>query len=100
MSGTTPGYELSRKMCVACQIATIRVTNRNKHPHTPDGHPSATVLMDILPCKSSTGLTPKTSHAYCLILVDAFSRFSVIYGLTDKSTNSVVEVIKEYSASF
>jgi hypothetical protein len=28
-----------------------------------------------------------------------FSRFSVIYGLTDKSTNSVVEAIKEYSAS-
>jgi hypothetical protein len=56
--------------------------------------------MDILLCKSSPGLTPKTSHAYCLILVDAFSRFSAIYGLTDKSTNSVVEAIKEYSASF
>jgi hypothetical protein len=86
--------------CVSCQIATIRTANRNKHPHTPAGHPSATVFMDILHCKSSPGLTPKTSHAYCLLLVDASSRFSVIYGLPNKSTESVVHAIKEYSAAF
>ncbi len=86
--------------CVTCQIATIRITNRNKHPHTPSGHPSATVFMDVVYCKSSPGLTPKTSHTHCLILVDAFSRFSVIYGLPNKSTESVVQAIKEYSAAF
>ncbi len=63
--------------CVTCQIATIRATSRNKNPRTPAGHPGAIVFMDILPCKSSPGLTPRTSHAYCLILVDSYSRFSV-----------------------
>jgi hypothetical protein len=72
--------------CVTCQIATIRATARNKNPHTHAGHPGAMVLMDILPCKSNPGLTPRTSHAYCLVLVDSYSRFSVIYGLQNKST--------------
>jgi hypothetical protein len=67
--------------CVSCQIATIRTTNRNKLPHTPASHPGATVFMDILHCKSSPGLTPKPSHAYCLLLVDAYLRFSITYGL-------------------
>ena len=78
--------------CVTCQIATIRATNRNKLPHTLASHPGATVSMDILPCKSNPGLTPKTSHAYCLILVDTFSRFSVIYGLLNKSRASMVQL--------
>jgi transposase InsO family protein len=86
--------------CVSCQIATIRTANKNKHPHTPASHPSATVFMDILHCKSSPGLTPRTSHAFCLILVDAFSRFTVIYGVPNKSTESVINTIKEYSAAF
>jgi len=84
--------------CVTCQIATIRATARNKHPHTPAGHPGATVFMDILPCKSSLGLTPKASYAHCLILVDAFSRFSVIYGLRHKTTQGVVDTILQYGA--
>ena len=86
--------------CVTCQIATIRATARNKHPYTPAGHPGATVFMDILPCKSSPGLTPKASYAHCLILVDAFSRFSVIYGLRHKNTQGVVNTILQYGADY
>jgi hypothetical protein len=56
--------------------------------------------MDILPCKSSPGLTPKASYAHCLILVDAFSRFSVIYGLRYKTTQGVVETILQYGADY
>jgi hypothetical protein len=78
--------------CVTCQIATIRATNRNKLPHTLASHPGATVSMDILPCKSNLGLTPKTTHDYCLILVDTFLRFSVIYGLLNKSMASMVQL--------
>jgi transposase InsO family protein len=32
--------------------------------------------------------------------VDTFSRFTVIYGLPNKSTESVVNTIKEYSTAF
>jgi len=86
--------------CVTCQIATIRATARNKHPHTPASHPGATVFLDILPCKSSPGITPRTTHSHCLILVDSFSRFSVIYGLSNKTTETVVETLLKYAADY
>jgi hypothetical protein len=86
--------------CVTCQIATIRSTNRNKHPHAPASHPGATVFMDIIHCKSNPGLAPKTSHTYCLLLVDAFSRFSILYGLPNTSTESVMKAIQDYCATF
>jgi hypothetical protein len=56
--------------------------------------------MDILPFKSQPGLTFKTSHAYCLLLVDAFTRFSVIYGLVNKSTDSIVKAIVDHASSY
>jgi transposase InsO family protein len=63
-------------------------------------HPGEMIFMDILPCKSQPGLTFKTSHAYCLLLVDAFSRYSVINGLANKSTDSVVKAILDHASSF
>jgi transposase InsO family protein len=86
--------------CVTCQIATIRTTARNKHSHTPASHPGATVFLDILPCKSSPGITPRTTHSHCLILVDSFSRFSLIYGLSNKTTETVVETLLKYAADY
>ena len=55
-----------------CEIATIRATSRNKHRHTPTGHKGQMVFIDIIPCKSSWGTTPKSSFAYDLLLVDCF----------------------------
>ena len=43
-------------------------------------------FLDILHPLSVTALTPNTTFPYYLILVDAFSWFSSIYGLSDKST--------------
>ncbi len=86
--------------CVTCQITTIHSAARNKHPHTPASHPGETVFLDILPCKSSPGLTPRTNHSYCLILVDSFSRFSVIYGLSNKSTENVVDTTVKNGADY
>lgn len=68
--------------------------------HTPAGHPGEIVFMDILPCKSQPSLALKTSHDDCLILLDAFSRFSVMYGLPNKSTKCVMDTIKMYGATY
>jgi len=85
--------------CMTCKIATIRATARNTHPHTKSHHPGETVFLDILPCKSRPGLTTQSSHAYCLILVDAFFCFSVLYGLPNKSTDSVVAAILDHGST-
>lgn len=65
--------------CLSCGISTIRSTGRNKEPHTGATAPGEYVFMDILHPVIVTGLTPNTSYAFYLLLVDAFSRYVCIY---------------------
>jgi transposase InsO family protein len=84
--------------CLSCKIATIHSSDRNKLPHTPSTHPGQTIFLDILHPITDTGLTPNTTFPFYLILVDSFSRFSSVYGLRDKSTESVILCIEQYIA--
>jgi transposase InsO family protein len=84
--------------CLSCGISTIRATARNKEQHTGASAPGEYVFMDILHPITATGLTPNTSYAFYLILVDTFSRYTCMYGLPDKSTDAVVTAIKQYIA--
>jgi hypothetical protein len=56
------------------------------------------VFIDILHSPSSLGLTSITSFPFYLILVDAYSRYSSIYGLPNKSTTTVIRTLTQYSA--
>jgi transposase InsO family protein len=85
--------------CLSCKIATIHSSDRNKLPHTPSTHPGQTIFSDILHPITDTGLTPNTTFPFYLILVDSFSRFFSIYGLCDKSTESVILCIEQYIAN-
>jgi hypothetical protein len=84
--------------CMSCKIATIRSSDRNKHHHTPSTHPGHTIFIDILHPIADCGLTPNTTFPFYIILVDAFPRFSTIYGLSDKTTQSVVLSLEQYVA--
>jgi hypothetical protein len=84
--------------CVSCHISTIRATARNKEPHTPGMYPGEYVFMDIIHPVTRVGLTSDTTYAFYLILVDAYSRFTCLYGLPDKSTDSVISAIQRYQA--
>lgn len=90
----------SESNCTTCKIATICATARNKHPHTPAGHPGHTVFMYIIPCKSCPGITPKSSFAYGLLLVNSFSCFSALYGLDDESTACTINTILQCAADY
>jgi transposase InsO family protein len=47
---------------------------------------------------TSAGLTQACTHAFYLIIVDAYSRCIEFYGLPDKSSTAVVAAIKQYQA--
>ncbi len=84
--------------CLGCGIATIRSTAHNKEPHTAAVAPGKYICLDILHPTTAVGLTPHTSYAFYLILVDTYSRYTCIYGLPDKTTDAVVAAIKQYTA--
>jgi transposase InsO family protein len=54
--------------------------------------------MDILHPTVAIGLTKGTTFPFYLILVDAYSRYACIYGLTDKSSECVIDTITRYQA--
>ncbi len=84
--------------CLSCGIATIRSTARNKEPHTVAVAPGEYIFLDILHPTTAVGLTSHTSYAFYLILVDAYSRYTCLYGLPDKTADAVVAAIKQYTA--
>jgi transposase InsO family protein len=84
--------------CVTCQISTIKAADKNKMPRTPMTKPRQTIFMDILHLQSGNHLTPDSTFAFLLIMVDAYARFTKTYGLDDKTTESVIKAIRQYIA--
>lgn len=71
--------------CLSCDIATVSSAPRNKDHHTAAERPGKYVFLDILHPISSTGLTPVSTYAFYLIIVDAYSRHVRIYGIQKKT---------------
>jgi hypothetical protein len=84
--------------CVTCQISTIKAAARNKMPHTPMTKPSQTIFIDILHLQSGNHVTPDSTFAFLLILFYAYSRFTKICELDEKTTESVIKAIWQYTA--
>jgi hypothetical protein len=66
--------------------------------HTCASSPCQYVFLDIIHPKVSTGLTPAISFPFYLILGDAHSRYTSIYGIPDKSLDNVVSTLKQCQA--
>jgi hypothetical protein len=77
--------------CVSCDVSTIRATARNKDPHTGGTYPGEHVFMGILHAILKPGLRADITFPFYLILVDAYSRYTCIYGLPKKSSDCVKE---------
>jgi transposase InsO family protein len=84
--------------CIDCQIATIRSSDRNKHPHTPSERFGQMVFMDIEHAIAGGSITPDSSLPFYLFIVDAYARYCKLYGLRDKSTDEVVSAIQKFVA--
>jgi transposase InsO family protein len=84
--------------CISCRISTMKATARIKHPSTPVSKPGQVIYLDILPAASDDSLTPKSYFPALLILVDAFSRFTRVIGMSNKSTKSVTAALSVFAA--
>jgi len=84
--------------CISCRISTMKATARIKHPSTPVSKPGQVIYLDILPAVSDDSLTPKSYFPDLLILVDAFSRFTRVIGMSNKSTKSITAALSVFAA--
>lgn len=76
--------------CLNCGIATIWSSARNTDPHAKATRPGEYLFLDIHQPLLSAGLTPTTSYAFYFQIVDAFSRFTRMYEIANKSTALVI----------
>jgi hypothetical protein len=79
--------------CISCEISTARASARNKEAYTGGQYPGEYVFMDILHLVVSVGITRTSTFPFYLILVDAYSCYSSIYGLPTKSSKWVIDVL-------
>jgi hypothetical protein len=84
--------------CISCRIFTTKATAWIKHQSTPFTKPGQVIFVDILPPDSAESLTPKSHFSALLILADAFSRFTRIIGMPNKSSQSVTTVLSTFAA--
>ena len=59
---------------LSCGIATARSAIHNKEHHSPATRPGKYIFLDIQHPITANGLTPATTYAFYLIIVDAYSR--------------------------
>jgi transposase InsO family protein len=84
--------------CLDCGIATIRANARNKQPHTAATRAGEHLFLDVLYVVSPFGLTHATTFPNYLLIVDAYSHHSKIYGLGHKSSSDVISALKKFQA--
>jgi len=84
--------------CLTCGSATIHSRAHNKEPHTSAHRAGKYLFLDIQHPLVKAGLTISTSYPFYLLIMDAFSRYSKLYGLPKKSTSAVVAILKEFQA--
>jgi len=84
--------------CLDCEITTIRATAHNKHPHTATTRAGEHFFLDIQYAVSPRGLTHATTFPNYLLIVDAYSRYSTLYGPAHKSSTDVITALKKLQA--
>jgi len=85
--------------CVSCEVSTARASSRNKEVHTSGSYPGEYVFLETLHPVVPVGLTKESTFPFSLILVDAYSRYACIYGIRDKSSSCVHDVLTRYQAN-
>jgi transposase InsO family protein len=84
--------------CLDCGIASIRANARNKQPYTAATRAGVHLFLDIQYAVSSHGLAHATTFPNYLLVVDAYSRYSKLYGLSHKSSNEVIAALQKFQA--
>jgi len=84
--------------CLTCDVATICSRARNKEAHSGATWAGEYLFLDIQHPLVQAGLTISTSYPFYVLIVDAYSRYSKLYGIPKKSTSAIVSALQQYQA--
>jgi hypothetical protein len=79
--------------CISCDISTARASSRSKEAHTGGTYASKYIFLDILHLVIRVGLTRDTTFPFYLLQVNAYSRYACIYGIKDKSSTCIIDML-------
>ena len=86
--------------CVPCDIATIQKKTRTTFPVTPVTKPGEAIYLDIISPLSKESIAPSSKYTAWLIIVNGYSRYTVIYGLESISTSHVINRLQHYKVNY
>ena len=76
--------------CTSCQISSMNKKARSKIPPKPKA-PFKWVFMNIIPSTAPKSLTSDTTFSNYLLIVDAYSKISKLYGMDKITTEEVMD---------
>lgn len=79
--------------CEGCRIAVSRSAARSQRGTPTPSRAFERIFIDIIPAPSNQGLTRNTAFPCFLLVVDHFSRWSWIEGMTDNSSAEVTRCL-------
>ena len=94
------------KMILHARIANLLLPKKKNRGSTPIDHdksiqPGSYLMCDVQENPSSIGITKGSHHRWYLQITDAKSRFTVFYGINDKSSYSVFKaLLLDYSVYY
>jgi len=81
--------------CEGCHIATRRKANRTHHTVSTQNYPGQVLFMDLINNPTKLSLLPSLYQPYYLLVIDAYSRFSMITPCPNATTSSIIDVLEK-----
>ena len=83
--------------CTSCQISSMDESARSKTPLKPKA-PFKWVFMDIIPSTAPKRLTSDTTFSTFLLIVDAYSKISKLYGTEEITTEEFMDKLDMFQS--
>ena len=83
--------------CTSCQISSMNKKSRSKIPLNPKA-PFKWVFMDIVPSTAPKILISDTTFSNYLLILDAYSKITKIYGMEKITTEEVMDKLDMFQS--
>ena len=85
---------------IESHIATIKKKAKNTYPTSSVNKPGDAIYLDMNSPLSKESIAPSAKYKAWLIVVDAYSRYTVLYGMESISTSHTINRLQHYQTNY